>query len=165
MQDQIQNNVNQNQFQNFNNQAQGNNNLNQNMMNMGFMSQMSPQQIQMIMNMKNQQLFEMQKQQAREIGQMLRRQKNFIEEMKRREEQMKKEDREIILFFNHNYNILPLTFKQSTPLAEALAKYIEETHIQNPTFKHENKELKIDFSGRNLEDVNLINGDEITVIC
>ena len=45
--------------------------------------------------------FEMQKMQARQIGQLLKRQKDLVEEMKRREEARKNEDREVILFFNH----------------------------------------------------------------
>ena len=165
----FQNNVNQNQFQNFNNQAQGNNNFNQNHQNIGFMPQMSPQQIQMMMNMQQQQ-FEMQKQQARQIGQLLRKQKELMEEMKKKEEERlrkkENEDNEIILFFNHNYDILPLTFKESTTVAEALSKYIEQSHKQNPKFKHEKEELKIDFSGKTLKEVDgLINGSEITVVC
>ena len=113
------------------------------------------------------QQFELQKQQARQIGQLLKKQKEFIEEMKRKDEQRKKEDdeKEIILFFNHNYDILPLTFKKSTTILEALNDYISKTNKQNVIFKHEGKELKMDYSGKSLKDIEgLLNGSEITVI-
>ena len=147
---------------NMNNRANPNmNNMNNNM---GFMPQMSPQQYQMMMNMQKQQ-FELQKQQARQIGQLLKRQKEFVEGIKRREEERKKEDREIILFFNHDYDILPLTFRQSTTVIEALTEYLNKSNKQNVIFKFEGKELKLDFSGQSLRDIEgLINGSEITVI-
>ena len=160
------NNMNNN---NMNNNNMNNNNMNNNMnnMNMGnmgnFMPQMSPQQYQMWMNMQLQQ-FEMQKQQARQIGQLLKRQKELMEEMKRKEEARKNEDRDIILFFNHNYDILPLTFKQSTFVSEALMKYLEQTSKQNVKFKFEDIELKIDSSAKTLKDIKgLVNGAEIIV--
>ena len=144
-----------------------NNNINQNMNNMnnnmGFVPQMSPEQFK---KMQDQQ-FELQKQQARQIGQLLKKQKEFIEEMKRKDEQRKKEDdeKEIILFFNHNYDILPLTFKKSTTILEALNDYISKTNKQNVIFKHEGQELKMDYSGKSLKDIEgLLNGSEITVI-
>ena len=154
------NNMNNNPNHNMNNM----NNMNMNNMNnMGFMPQMSPEQFQMMQR----QQFEMQKQQARQIGQLLKKQKEFIEEMKRKDEQRKKEydEKEIILFFNHDYDILPLTFKKSTTVLEALNDYINKTNKQNVIFKHEGKELKMDFSGTSLKDVEgLLNGSEITVI-
>ena len=146
------------QYQPNNNQFGVNNNANQNMNNMnnrGNMFQMSPLQ------------FELQKQQARQLGQLLKKQKEFIEEMKRKEEERKKEDenKEIILFFNHDYDILPLTFKKNTSVLEALNEYINKTNKQNVIFKYEGKELKMDYSGTSLKEVEgLVNGAEITVI-
>ena len=160
-------NMNNNINPNMNNMNNMNNNINPNMNNMnnniGFMPQMSPEQFQMMQR----QQFELQKQQARQIGQLLKKQKEFIEEMKRKDEQRKKEDdeKEIILFFNHDYDILPLTFKKSTTVLEALSDYINKTNKQNVIFKHEGKELKMDYSGTSLKDVEgLLNGSEITVI-
>jgi len=162
------NNANHNMNNNINpNMNNMNNNINPNMNNMnnniGFMPQMSPEQFQMMQR----QQFELQKQQARQIGQLLKKQKEFIEEMKRKDEQRKKEEdeKEIILFFNHDYDILPLTFKKSTTVLEALSDYINKTNKQNVIFKHEGKELKMDYSGTSLKDVEgLLNGSEITVI-
>ena len=168
-QQQNQNNYNQNmgninQFPQNNNYMNMNMNMNMNNMNnanMGnMMPGMSPQQYQMMME----QQFEMQKMQARQIGQLLRRQKDLVEKMKKREEARKNEDREIILFFNHNYDILPLTFKQSNFVYEVLMKYIEEKNIGNCKFKFEDIELKIDTSAQTLKDIKgLINGSEIIV--
>ena len=155
--------INNNHYHSNNNQFQGNNNINpnNNMNNMGFMPQMSPQQYQMMM----QQNFEMQKQQARQIGQLLKKQKDLIEEMKRKEEERKKQEnnREIIIFFNHNYDILPLTFKPDDLVAEVLYKYCSESNKQNVKFKFEGKELKMTNSMRLKEIEGLINGCEITV--
>ena len=162
------NNMNNNNMNNnnMNNNNMNNNNMNNNInnMNMGnFMPQMSPQQYQMWMNIQQQQ-FEMQKQQARQIGQLLKRQKELMEEIKRKEEARNNEDRDIILFFNHNYDILPLTFKQSTFVSEALMKYLEQTNKQNVKFKFEDIELKIDNSAKTLKDIKgLVNGAEIIV--
>ena len=85
--------------------------------------------------------------------------------MKRRERERKEEDSEIILFFNHNYDILPLTFKKSTFLFEALTAYIEKSNKRNPKFKFGDKELKLDLnSGKILGEIEgLVNGAEITV--
>ena len=130
-----------------------------------FIPQMSPQEYQRMMLLQNQQ-FEMQKQQARQIGELLKRQKELIEEMKIKEEARKNEDRKIIIFFNHNYDILPLEFRQSTLISEALMKYMEESKKENPKFKYEGLELKIDTSGKSLRDIEgLLNGSEIIVEC
>ena len=133
-----------------------------NMSNMNYMPQqnnmlqMSPQQMQ---------LFEMQKMQARQLGALLKKQKDLVERMKRNEEQKQNEDKEVIIFFNHNYDILPLSFKQnSTMVCEALSKYIEETKKNNAKFKYEGNELnKEDF--KSLKELGIINGSEITVEC
>ena len=85
--------------------------------------------------------------------------------MKAQEEERKKEDREIILFFNHNYNILPLTFKQSTMVCEALDEYIKQTNKREAKFKFENIELRIDNFSLLKEIKGLSNGSEITVEC
>ena len=133
-----------------------------NMSNMNYMPQqnnmlqMSPQQMQ---------LFEMQKMQARQLGALLKKQKDLVERMKRNEEQKQNEDKEVIIFFNHNYDILPLSFKQnSTMVCEALSKYIEQTQKNNVKFKYEGIELnKEDF--KSLKELGIINGSEITVEC
>ena len=133
-------------------------NMNPNMM-------MSPEQYQMMLKMQQQQ-FELQKKQAFEMGQLMKKQKDLILRMKQNEEKRKNENRDIILFFNHNYDILPLTFKQNTLLSEALNAYIQQTNKQNVKFKFEDQELKIDMSGKTLREVEgLTNGAEITVQC
>lgn len=134
---------------------QNNNNMNY-MPQQNNMSQMSQQQMQ---------LFEIQKMQARQLGALLKKQKELVERMKRNEEQKQNEDREVIIFFNHNYDILPLSFKQnSTMVCEALSKYIEQTQKNNAKFKYEGIELnKEDF--KSLKELGIINGSEITVEC
>jgi hypothetical protein len=134
---------------------QNNNNMNY-MPQQNNMSQMSQQQMQ---------LFEIQKMQARQLGALLKKQKELVERMKRNEEQKQNEDREVIIFFNHNYDILPLSFKQnSTMVCEALSKYIEQTQKNDAKFKYEGIELnKEDF--KSLKELGIINGSEITVEC
>jgi hypothetical protein len=161
---------------NFNmNQIQNNQNINANMnqnwnANMNpFMypymnpNMMSPEQVQMMMRMQQQQ-FEMQKMQAFQIGQLLRKQKELVQRMKQNEERRQNEDLDIILFFNHNYEILPLTFKQSSLVYEALLTYIQQSNKQNVKFKFGGQELKLDQSGKTLKEVEgLVNGSEIIV--
>jgi hypothetical protein len=134
---------------------QNNNNMNY-MPQQNNMSQISQQQMQ---------LFEIQKMQARQLGALLKKQKELVERMKRNEEQKQNEDREVIIFFNHNYDILPLSFKQnSTMVCEALSKYIEQTQKNDAKFKYEGIELnKEDF--KSLKELGIINGSEITVEC
>ena len=140
----------------YNNFFQQNNNKMNYMPQQNNMSQMSQQQMQ---------LFEIQKMQARQLGALLKKQKELVERMKRNEEQKQNEDREVIIFFNHNYDILPLSFKQnSTMVCEALSKYIEQTQKNNAKFKYEGIELnKEDF--KSLKELGIINGSEITVEC
>ena len=154
-----QNNMNMNCMNNMNSI----NNFNNMNMNAGnFISQMSPQQYQWWMMY----LFEMEKQLARQNGELLKRQKELVEEMKKKEEARKNEDREIILFFKHNYNVLPLEFRQSTLISEALMKYMELSKKENPKFKFEDLELKVDASGKSLREIKgLLNGSEIIVEC
>jgi hypothetical protein len=161
---------------NFNmNQIQNNQNINANMnqnwnANMNpFMypymnpNMMSPEQVQMMMRMQQQQ-FEMQKMQAFQIGQLLRKQKELVQRMKQNEERRQNEDLDIILFFNHNYEILPLTFKQNSLVYEALLTYIQQSNKQNVKFKFGGQELKLDQSGKTLKEVEgLVNGSEIIV--
>ena len=154
---QNQNSVNHNYYNininNNNNQPQPNNNMN------------NPQQMQFLMNNPE---FEMKKQQYRQMGVLLRKQKEMADRLKAQEEERNKrneEDREIILFFNHNYNILPLTFKQSTMICEALNEYIKQTNKVNAKFKFENTELKIDNFQSLKEIKGMSNGSEITVEC
>ena len=156
-----------NNFNNINmNQPQNNPNMNFNMNpNMNPNMMMSPEQYQMMLNMQQKQ-FEMQKKQAFEMGQLLKKQKDLILRMKQNDERRKNENRDIILFFNHNYNILPLTFKQNTLVNEALDTYIQQTNKRNAKFKFEDQELKMDDSGKTLREVEgLSNGAEITVQC
>ena len=156
-----------NNFNNINmNQPQNNPNMNFNMNpNMNPNMMMSPEQYQMMLNMQQKQ-FEMQKKQAFEMGQLLKKQKDLILRMKQNDERRKNENRDIILFFNHNYNILPLTFKQNTLVYEALDAYIQQTNKHNAKFKFEDQELKMDASGKTLREVEgLSNGAEITVEC
>jgi hypothetical protein len=71
---------------------------------------------------------------------------------------------DIILFFNHNYEILPLTFKQNSLVYEALLTYIQQSNKQNVKFKFGGQELKLDQSGKTLKEVEgLVNGSEIIV--
>ena len=157
------------------NQIQNNQNINANMnqnwnANMNpFMypymnpNMMSPEQVQMMMRMQQQQ-FEMQKMQAFQIGQLLRKQKELVQRMKQNEERRQNEDLDIILFFNHNYEILPLTFKQNSLVYEALLTYIQQSNKQNVKFKFGGQELKLDQSGKTLKEVEgLVNGSEIIV--
>ena len=110
---------------------------------------------------------EFMKKQARQCGELLKKQKKLVEEMERQEQirKEKKKNQEYTVFFNHNYDILPITFKPGTTIAEALKKYLEDSHKQNVTFKFEEELLDPnDSSGKKLGEIEgFANGAEITV--
>ena len=110
--------------------------------------------------------FEMQKQQAREMGYLLKQQKEMMERLKADKEKRKKEreEGELIIFFKYKYDILPITFKANDLIAEALTKYLEESGKQNVKFRFRTKELKIDNSATFLYELEgMRSGEEIIV--
>ena len=80
---------------------------------------MTPEQQKMYM--------EVMKSQAREMGQTLLKQKNLMEQIsqnrKKREEERK--NGELVLFFNHNDDLISITVNASIYVSELLDKYIQ----------------------------------------
>ena len=128
--------------------------------NMFMMSQMTPEQQQQFQ-------LEMLKKEAFHKGQILKKQKEAMEMIHRnrlkREEERKKG--ELVLFFNHNYDILPITITADKLIPELLNEYINQSGKQNVKFFFKNVELKItDQSGRQLYEIEgLRTGEEIIV--
>jgi hypothetical protein len=128
--------------------------------NMFMMSQMTPEQQQQFQ-------LEMLKKEAFHKGQILKKQKDAMEMIHRirqkREEERKKG--ELVLFFNHNYDILPITITADKLIPELLNEYINQSGKQNVKFFFKNVELKItDQSGRQLYEIEgLRTGEEIIV--
>ena len=109
--------------------------------------QMNPQQFQNINPWSNmmpsisqqqqQRIFEQKQKQAREMGKMLSGQQKMMQMINDIKEKKEKERREgeIVLFFNHKYDILPITAKANDLVPEVLAKYLQESGKQNVKFR------------------------------
>jgi len=170
-----------------------NNNLNQNMMNMNGinngmnmngmnfdMAQMMTQllamqqQLQQQQSNQNQELEkkkkEMKKQQAIQMGKILKGQKELMEEIKRNEmiRQNQRMNRNITLFFKfirseYDFDLLPIEFKATTKLKDAFAKYKNDSNNQNVRFMLNEEELEPN-DERTLGEIEEINnGEEIRV--
>ena len=104
---------------------------------------------------------------AKEIGKIFKEEKQIMLELQNKKKKREKKIKEIILFFNHNKNILPLTFKSYNRLNDIFNKYKAETN-------NKYKNLKFVFKIREFtnDDLNLylghikgmVTGEEIIVI-
>ena len=90
-----------------------------------------------------QRIFEQKQKQAREIGKMLLGQQKMKQMINAIKEIIEKErqEGEIVLFFNHQYDILPITVKANDLVPEVLAKYLQQSGKQNVKFRFRNMEL------------------------
>ena len=136
------------QFPNFNN------------LNMMMQPPMSPEQIQM----QN----ELMKKQALHYGQTIKKQKEIMEQinLNRKIREQQRKTGEIVLFFIHDDDILPITFTADQMVVEALSEYIAKSGKNNVKFYFKKKELKInDTSGKALHELEgLRSGEEIKVV-
>ena len=101
-----------------------------------------------------------------EMGRILKQQREMMEKINANRIQREKErqEGEIIIFFNNNYDILPLTFKGNDLVVEALSAYIEKSGKTNVRFKFKGKELVIDNSPTSLYELpGMRTGEEIIV--
>jgi len=72
---------------------------------------------------------------AKEIGKIFKEEKQIELQNKKKEREKKKKIKEIVLFFNHNNNIIPITFKQYNYLYEVISIYKEKTNKKNSNLK------------------------------
>ena len=150
-------NQNQQQFNQFNQNQQpiGNFMYNPNMFNMKPM--MTPEQQKMYM--------ELMKKQAKELGETMKKQRDIMTQIaqnrKKREEE--RINGELVLFFNHNDDLLSLTIKANEMVPVLISKYMEKTHKNNIQLFFRENELGLN-DGRLLYEIEgLVSGEEIIV--
>ena len=105
---------------------------------------------------------------SQEIGYIFQQQKGIMLDLQKRkkERENKRKKREIILFFNHNGDILPLEFNANKSIEDVLKKYIDMTQLKNVKFKYKNIELLENDSNHLLNEFEckgLVTGSEILV--
>ena len=147
----------QQQFNQFNQNQQpiGNFMYNPNMFNMKPM--MTPEQQKMYM--------ELMKKQAKELGETMKKQRDIMTQIaqnrKKREEE--RINGELVLFFNHNDDLLSITIKANEMVPVLISKYMEKTHKNNIQFFFRENELGLN-DGRLLYEIEgLVSGEEIIV--
>ena len=150
-------NQNQQQFNQFNQNQQpiGNFMYNPNMFNMKPM--MTPEQQKMYM--------ELMKKQAKELGETMKKQRDIMTQIaqnrKKREEE--RINGELVLFFNHNDDLLSITIKANEMVPVLISKYMEKTHKNNIQLFFRENELGPN-DGRLLYEIEgLVSGEEIIV--
>ena len=150
-------NQNQQQFNQFNQNQQpiGNFMYNPNMFNMKPM--MTPEQQKMYM--------ELMKKQAKELGETMKKQRDIMTQIaqnrKKREEE--RINGELVLFFNHNDDLLSITIKANEMVPVLISKYMEKTHKNNIQLFFRENELGLN-DGRLLYEIEgLVSGEEIIV--
>ena len=172
--------VNQNQQQQFNqNQQQFNNPNQQQQFNQQQFNQFMPNQMPMgnfmfnpmfnmgpMMTPEQQKMYmEVMKSQAREMGQTLLKQKKLMEQINqnraKREEQRK--NGELVLFFNHNDDLISITVNASIYVSQLLDKYIQTTQKNNVKLIFKGNELNINDARALYEIEGLVSGEEIIV--
>ena len=106
---------------------------------------------------------------AKEIGKIFKEEKQIMVELqnKKKGREKKEKIKEIVLFFNHNNKIMPITFKKYNYLYDIIRRYRKETN-------NKNSNLKFIFKGNEFtnDDLKLclyqikgmITGEEIIVI-
>ena len=128
---------------------------NPNMFNMKPM--MTPEQQKMYM--------ELMKKQAKELGETMKKQRDIMTQIaqnrKKREEE--RINGELVLFFNHNDDLLSITIKANEMVPVLISKYMEKTHKNNIQFFFRENELGLN-DGRLLYEIEgLVSGEEIIV--
>ena len=125
------------------------------MFNMG--SMMTPEQQKIYM--------EVMKSQAKEMGQTLLKQKKLMEQINqnraKREEQRK--NGELVLFFNHNDDLISITVKANIMIPELIEKYAQTTQKNNFKMIFKGNELNINDARALYEIDGLVSGEEIIV--
>ena len=118
---------------------------------------MTPEQQKMYM--------EVMKSQAREMGQTLLKQKKLMEQINqnraKREEQRK--NGELVLFFNHNDDLISITVKANLMIPELIEKYAQTTQKNNFKMIFKGNELNINDARALYEIEGLVSGEEIIV--
>ena len=114
---------------------------------------------------EQQRIFEQKKKQAREMGQILLEQKKMMEMINanRAKREKERQEGEIVLFFNHQYDILPITFKANDFVPEVLTKYLQQSGKQNVKFRFRDMELTENTPKYLYEIEGLRSGEEIIV--
>ena len=168
-QQQQQFNFNQQQQQqfNFNQQQQQFNQFNQNQQPMGnFMYNPNMFNMKPMMTPEQQKMYmELMKKQAKELGETMKKQRDIMTQIaqnrKKREEE--RINGELVLFFNHNDDLLSITIKANEMVPVLISKYMEKTHKNNIQFFFRENELGLN-DGRLLYEIDgLVSGEEIIV--
>ena len=168
-QQQQQFNFNQQQQQqfNFNQQQQQFNQFNQNQQPMGnFMYNPNMFNMKPMMTPEQQKMYmELMKKQAKEIGETYKKQRDIMTQIAqnraKREEERK--NGELVLFFNHNDDLLSITIKANEMVPVLISKYMEKTHKNNIQLFFRENELGLN-DGRLLYEIEgLVSGEEIIV--
>ena len=99
------------------------------------------------------------------IGHIFNQQKGIMVDLQQRkqERENKRKKREIICFFNHNGDILPLEFHVNKSIEDVLKKYLDITKLKNVKFKYKDIELKENDTNHLLNEYGLVTGSEILV--
>ena len=168
-QQQQQFNFNQQQQQqfNFNQQQQQFNQFNQNQQPMGnFMYNPNMFNMKPMMTPEQQKMYmELMKKQGKELGETIKKQRDIMVQIAqnraKREEERK--NGELVLFFNHNDDLLSITIKANEMVPVLISKYMEKTHKNNIQFFFRENELGLN-DGRLLYEIDgLVSGEEIIV--
>ena len=118
---------------------------------------MTPEQQKMYM--------EVMKSEGREMGQTLLKQKKLMEQIsqnrKKREEERK--NGELVLFFNHNDDLISITVKANIMIPELIEKYAQTTQKNNFKMIFKGNELNINDARALYEIEGLVSGEEIIV--
>ena len=118
---------------------------------------MTPEQQKMYM--------EVMKSQAKEMGQTLLKQKKLMEQINqnraKREEQRK--NGELVLFFNHNDDLISITVNASIYVSQLLDKYIQTTQKNNVKLIFKGNEFNENDARCLYEIEGLVSGEEIIV--
>ena len=108
---------------------------------------------------------EVMKSQAKEMGQTLLKQKKLMEQIsqnrKKREEERK--NGELVLFFNHNDDLISITVKANIMIPELIDKYAQTTQKNNFKMIFKGNELNINDARALYEIEGLVSGEEIIV--
>ena len=161
-------NANQQQQQfNFNQQQQQFNQFNQNQQPIGnFMYDPNMFNMKPMMTPEQQKMYmELMKKQAKELGETMKKQRDIMTQIaqnrKKREEE--RINGELVLFFNHNDDLLSITIKANEMVPVLISKYMEKTHKNNIQFFFRENELGLN-DGRLLYEIEgLVSGEEIIV--
>jgi len=168
-QQQQQFNFNQQQQQqfNFNQQQQQFNQFNQNQQPMGnFMYNPNMFNMKPMMTPEQQKMYmELMKKQGKELGETMKKQRDIMVQIAqnraKREEERK--NGELVLFFNHNDDLLSITIKANEMVPILISKYMEKTHKNNIQLFFRENELGLN-DGRLLYEIEgLVSGEEIIV--